>query len=332
MRENDFYGNNFKWFVGVVTDETTESRVKVRCFGIHPFDEQGSEPGAAQVAVSDGDLPWANLIYPIDSTIPNHDLLPEDWVFGFFADGDSAQQPVIVGKIARADGSVGSSFQGNGNTSFSGELDESYTEDNSGRDPGDTGGSTSAELPIKYNRSNYYSNVPGDTNQEKAFNFYTTYFNEEKGVPLEKAKMISAGIVASLIAESGTSLNTKAVGDTNTSSYAWGIAQWRLNRREGLYQMCGHKSGNIGCQLNFSITELENRNHGVISENSHPAVLKKLLESNSPYDAAYNWTVFYEIPADRYSKGKSRASTAQKVFDRLAPKFQRASIRSERFM
>ena len=90
--------------------------------------------------------------------------------------------------------------------------------------------------------------------------------------------------------------------------------------------MCGHKSGNLGCQLNFSIAELENRGHGVKSENSHSGVLRHMMNSSTPYDAAYNWTVFYEIPANRHAKGAQRGSTAQAVFNRLAPNYQRATI------
>ena len=328
MRRNDYYGNNFKWFIGVVADETSESRVKVRIFGIHPFDEDGVEQGPAEAAVSDGDLPWANIVYPVDSSIPTHDLNPKDWVFGYFADGDNCQQPVVIGRLARADGSQGSIFTGTGAT---GEAGESDPGSNNGIDPGDGTLNGSNQLPAKINNSNYYNNIPGNSNQQKAFNLYTTYFNEEKGMPLEKAKMISAGIIASLIAESGSNLSTTALGDTNTESYAWGIAQWRLSRRKGLFQMCGEKSGNLGCQLNFSLAELENRNHGVVSENTQGATLRKLLDSNSPYDAAYNWTVYYEVPKDRFAKAKSRASTAQSVYDRLSGSFERASIGSERF-
>lgn len=320
MYKGDNYDDKFKWFIGVVQDETTESRVRVRVFGVHPFDEQGNEGGPSTMAVSNGDLPWANLIYPIDSTIPNHDLSPEDWVFGFFADGDSAQQPVIVGKLTRGDGSIGSQFLGTGNSSNGFGSPGGNTSD-----PGGGGLSGDNQSPSKINSLKYYDYIPGDSNQQKAFNLYATFY-EEKGASEEQAKSLAAGTVASLIAESGTNLKTTAVGDTNTSDYAWGVAQWRLNRKQGLYQMCGHKSGNLGCQLNFSIAELENRGHGVKSENSHSSVLRHMLNSSTPYEAAYNWTVYYEIPANRQSKGNSRGATAQAVYNRLAPNYQRAVI------
>ncbi len=320
MHKGDNYEKEFKWFVGIIQDETTESRVRVRVFGVHPFDEQGSESGGAISAVSNGDLPWANLIFPVDSTIQNHDLEVGDWVFGFFADGQSAQQPVVVGKIGRGDGSLGSQFLGTGNsTTGSGNVD------NSGSDPGAGGLSGTNRPPSKYNSLKYYDNIPGDSNQQKAFNLYATFY-QEKGASEEQAKSLAAGTVASLIAESGTSLKTVAKGDLNTSDYAWGIAQWRLIRKQGLFQMCGHQSGNLGCQLNFSIAELENRGHGVKAEGGHSSVLRHMMNSNSPYDAAYNWTVYYEIPSNRHSKGRSRGSTAQAVYNRLAPNYQRATI------
>jgi len=320
MGKGDYY--EFKWFVGIVEDETTESRVRVRIFGVHPFDELGVAGGPASLAVSGGDLPWANLVYPIDSTTPNHDLQPSDWVYGFFADGDSCQQPVVVGRIARGDGSTGASFAGGTQSSGGGG-----SPNNNGSDPGAGGLSTGGAPPVQFNSQKYYSNIPGGSNQQKAFNLFATFF-EEKGASEAQAKSLAAGVVASLIAESGSNLNPGSLGDTNTSSYAWGVAQWRLNRRAGLFQMCGHKSTNFDCQLNFAITELENRNHGVKSENSHRGVLSKIMQKNTPYDAAYVWTTDYEIPADRFSKAKSRGSTAQKIYDRLAPNYERATIGS----
>jgi len=83
---------NFKFFVGVVEDTYDPlkiNRVRVRCVGVHP--ESRSEVGTA-------DLPWA----PMLSTTANMSapmLHNGDWVFGFFMDGEEAQQPVVIGSI-----------------------------------------------------------------------------------------------------------------------------------------------------------------------------------------------------------------------------------------
>ncbi len=57
MITEDFYGDKFRWFVGVVKDVGDDrSRVRVRIFGIHHTEDT--------TRVSDGDLPWATVLYP----------------------------------------------------------------------------------------------------------------------------------------------------------------------------------------------------------------------------------------------------------------------------
>lgn len=96
MRNDEFIGGTFTWFTGVVKDVTdTEylNRVKVKCFGF--YDE-----------VEDNDkLPWATVMMPSTSgsfqgTGMNHNLQVGSWVVGFFRDGPSAQDPVVMGSIA----------------------------------------------------------------------------------------------------------------------------------------------------------------------------------------------------------------------------------------
>ena len=97
LRQDDqFVGGQFDWFIGVVEDTNDPkklNRVKVRCFGYHTDDK-------AEVKVED--LPFATVMMP--STSPsvegigqNHQLLSGSWVVGFFRDGPSAQDPIILG-------------------------------------------------------------------------------------------------------------------------------------------------------------------------------------------------------------------------------------------
>ena len=99
LRQDDqFVGGQFDWFIGVVEDTNDPkklNRVKVRCFGYHTDDK-------AEVKVED--LPFATVMMP--STSPsvegigqNHQLLSGSWVVGFFRDGPSAQDPIILGSI-----------------------------------------------------------------------------------------------------------------------------------------------------------------------------------------------------------------------------------------
>ena len=80
----------FIWFMGVVEDRKDPEqlgRVRVRCFGWHTEDKS---------LIATDALPWAQTILP--PNMPAAYTPKEgDWVFGFFADGDSAQIPIVVG-------------------------------------------------------------------------------------------------------------------------------------------------------------------------------------------------------------------------------------------
>ena len=82
----------FIWFLGVVEDRNDPDqlgRVRVRCFGWHT-DDKSQIPTDA--------LPWAHPVHPI--SVPSSYAPKEgDWVVGFFADGNSAQHPMILGVL-----------------------------------------------------------------------------------------------------------------------------------------------------------------------------------------------------------------------------------------
>ena len=91
-----FIGGEFVWFTGQIEDINDPkkiNRVKVRCFGF--YDD----------SVSVDNLPWATVIMPTTSASykgigSNHELVVGSWVVGFFRDGPSAQDPIIMGSIA----------------------------------------------------------------------------------------------------------------------------------------------------------------------------------------------------------------------------------------
>lgn len=100
----NFIGRDgFKWFVGMVSNQQPDNntdgysyRVKVRIFGYHPGDE-----------IEDEDLPWAHVLVPLNmgtgvgGSYAGNTIRGSELVFGFFADGDDAQQPMIVGGFYR---------------------------------------------------------------------------------------------------------------------------------------------------------------------------------------------------------------------------------------
>ena len=110
-----FIGQDFYWWIGQVADdsywrdniipgkfpspETIRGwgyRYKVRIFGLHDLGE---------TAIKSENLPWANVMYPITAGayLQNSGQTPMirqgNIVFGFFLDGKSQQQPVIMGVL-----------------------------------------------------------------------------------------------------------------------------------------------------------------------------------------------------------------------------------------
>jgi hypothetical protein len=91
----NFIGQDgFVWWIGIVEDiddPLTLGRCKVRCFGYHPAKSTNLVPTE--------DLPWALSIHPLNT--PNLYGTPRigDWVFGFFLDSLSAQEPAILGYL-----------------------------------------------------------------------------------------------------------------------------------------------------------------------------------------------------------------------------------------
>jgi hypothetical protein len=91
----NFLGHDgFIWWIGVVediNDPLTLGRCKVRCFGYHPPIKDNAVPTR--------DLPWALAIHPLNT--PNLYGTPRlgEWVFGFFLDASTAQEPAILGYI-----------------------------------------------------------------------------------------------------------------------------------------------------------------------------------------------------------------------------------------
>lgn len=105
-----------RWFFGIVEDRDDPKqigRLRVRIYNVHPFTEGGAPD---IVSVPTDHLPWAT---PINSIVSagilgiNEDgvglsptgIMTGTTVFGFFADGNESQVPIVLGTLA---GLVGS--------------------------------------------------------------------------------------------------------------------------------------------------------------------------------------------------------------------------------
>ena len=102
MKADEFIGGQFEWFTGIVkdiNDPLNLNRVKVHCLGF--YDGIGDNKH----------LPWATVIMPATTASMkgnggNHHLEVGSWVVGFFRDGPSAQDPMIMGSVATQTDSV----------------------------------------------------------------------------------------------------------------------------------------------------------------------------------------------------------------------------------
>ena len=118
--KNHFVGRDgFIWWIGQIAPEETwkdntpgrpaisnedqpgfAERYKVRIMGYHTPDRE---------VLPDESLPWATVMYPVTAgaggraSSQNANITQGMFVFGFFMDGDNAQQPVIMGCLGYND-------------------------------------------------------------------------------------------------------------------------------------------------------------------------------------------------------------------------------------
>ena len=111
--KSNFSGKDgFSWWIGRVAHPkywklknlasaaagSTGQRVKVRIIGYHPWDD----------TLKEDDLPWANVMMdPVTGSGQGSmgdtiNLVGGETAIGFFADGEEAQQPVIIGLLHRS--------------------------------------------------------------------------------------------------------------------------------------------------------------------------------------------------------------------------------------
>ena len=123
----NFMGKDgFQWFVGVVEDRNdpkTLGRVRVRCLGYHTED---------LIKLPTSDLPWAHPMNPITSaTVSGLGQTPlgvveGTWVVGFFTDGPTAQQPVIMGTLPGVPSNLPTQVKADGKGVFNGKGFQDY--------------------------------------------------------------------------------------------------------------------------------------------------------------------------------------------------------------
>jgi hypothetical protein len=216
MIYDDFYGDRFRWFVGVVKDIGDDrSRVRVRIFGIHHTEDLEN--------VSDGDLPWAQVLYPTTGGQTSggnvsHNLVPGSWVVGFFLDGNDSQQPIVLGVINGGQGSVNSSPEQR--TNFDAGSPTQNSSNPAGTIDQNTGTPTTTQLE-------------GNSNVQKVYNYFWQKIKAE-GALSGDLKVIVSAIIGNLQQESGQNINPQAWNPSDRGEVSGGIAQWRAGKYDRL--------------------------------------------------------------------------------------------------
>jgi hypothetical protein len=269
MLSDDFYGDRFRWFTGVVKDVGDDrSRVRVRIFGIHQTEDLER--------VSDGDLPWAMVLYPTTGGQTgggnaSHGLVPGTWVVGFFVDGEDSQQPIVIGVINGGTGSMNNSPGGSGIAST----------------PSDP-----ANIPS--DNSSPTTQLTGGTNRQQVYNYFYERISKEAAYTGD-IKSIVAALVGNFQVESGCGTSQYNPNDKGQRSV--GLAQWRGERIPPFLSFCGVSDVSKG-----SMPPLEKQLDYVWHELHGPerSAYNKLLTAGTVQDAVAGM-IYYERD-DSYQK------------------------------
>lgn len=228
MIDSDFYGDRHRWFTGVVKDIGDDrSRVRVRIFGIHHTEDLEK--------VSDGDLPWALVLYPTtggqtSGGNASHNLTPGTWVVGFFMDGTDSQQPIVTGVINGGRGSIDTSPPATNNDPTNPISQVS--------DP------AKAAIDNPAENQTPTSQLEGGTNVQKVYNYFWQKISQE-GSSSGDLKAIVSAIVGNFQQEAGKNIDPQAHNPSDKGEASYGIAQWRAgkyDRYTPLLKFCGISS------------------------------------------------------------------------------------------
>lgn len=298
MISQDFYGDKFRWFVGVVKDAAGDgNRVRVRIFGIHHINDTTN--------VSDGDLPLALVLLPTTGAQTgggsgSHGLSSGTWVFGFFADGDDCQQPVVVGVISGGFGSTDNSATPSA-TGASGTITPGTT-------PGDTtpgvDGSSTATI-----------NLAGNSNIEKGYNFFREKI-DQSGKSSGNVHAQVSGILGNLMEESNMNPNANNPSDKGQRSF--GIAQWRAgkyDRLTPLFRFAGTQTPSLEQQLSFVWHEFNTTEQAAFKRLMVATNVVEATDAMVGYERPQCWKGKYIDKNDHTYPGRLRK--AQQVYNTI---------------
>ena len=299
--KSDYYGNDTKWWVGVVKKNTGDpATVKVRIFGVHDMDDQTNIPNDY--------LPEALVLYPNNSADGStaHNLKEEQWVVGIWADGGNFQQPIVVGTLKKSNAI-------NNNSTAGGSPSSEGT--SSSASPGTAG----AEPTVP-------GNLPQGDNPKTVFNYIRTKAKSEWGVTDQAAVNIAAAFVGAFTSESRVRVNRsghidqpkckgRTIDGMVVSGHAYGLAQWGCEREIKLKKHCpGNRLFDINCQLDYFWWEMNGPFKSVKAEIIKPsnsgslASLSKIIVDRFERPAQ-------NLRAGRYTQDAKNALAAKNKFE-----------------
>lgn len=295
-----FYGDNTRWFFGIVkdiNDPLEMGRIKVRIYGIHPDDTERA---------TDTDLPWAQVAVPIteggtSGIGTNIGIKPQSQVYGIFLDGKDSQLPLVLGSTPKYEKYISPQPEAADTSTIPDELSHA--------DLVNSEGNIKNKLPPDNIDERY---LVGGTNIEKAFNFFLT--QEGGGFTAEQA----CGIIGNFFVESAANQNggdLNPIAESAPPERSFGIAQWNSSegakfRYQKLLEFAASRNlpwQSMYAQLLFTIKEL--------NDNKTYYRLNELKRAKTPAEACSIFESRFENPK---VKGQpERIAAANEIYRKM---------------
>ena len=306
----NFYGDDFRWFVGKVidTDDGGKGRAKVRIFGIHSEE------------IPDDDLPWAKCMLP--TTEPGTSGLGKipqlgnnAFVFGIFLDGKLSQMPLVLGSMTQIEVESSVQREQQNKSDRIGATETGYG--------GDGTRGTNRRVAASYDvkgivlNPNLVSMYDTGKDDLETRTVIAMQYLLDNGIAHEEA---AAGIVGNLIGESGIVPDGKPGGAGEE-----GIAQWnpKVGRLDELKAYAkkyfpSKSYKDFFVQLNFLVYDMKDKNvWDNLSSKSikHTYKVDAAFEDQKESNATFFFLTKFEIPANQPSALIKRQDHAEFAYD-----------------
>lgn len=279
--QEDFYGDNIRWFIGVVVDNQDPlrvGRVRVRIYGIHNSDVN---------EVPQASLPWAQVIIPstedgVSGLGRATGLKQGAQVFGFFMDGAQSQTPIVMGSMLR----------------FEDRTDTRDIQDPTVRTHTQSEGQNTIVDQVNTPSA---STAVGSSNSERAFNFLIS----NGFTPIQASAVI------------GNFLQESNMDPTVVSSFpgeeSIGIAQWNpaAGRRQQLEDFASSRGLDyltLETQLQFFLYDFSTFSPGFFGYN-------QFMQMTNLNNATDFFCDKYERPAAAHANKPARRAYARQILE-----------------